>query len=227
MVEFVLGYWIESVCICPVRITITESARIRFIIYRNSRRHHDEVGPRVSRQIAGPRFCEEEILPILEDALAAGSIHAESHLLEPGVFESSVVVDGSVIVHRLASSGKGNIVILDCCSAEHLSLPIRICVVMVLKSFHAADTREYGILVGHVVILPVCLGIHKVVARKPVDLHASVELYLEVSCLSLLGGDDDNAAGRTRTVYCRGGCILQHLDGLNVLHVETEFAAAV
>ena len=70
-------------------------------------------------------------------------------------------------------------------------------------------------------LLPL-LGVREFHPRVPLDGGLVREIDRDLAGLALLGGDDDDAVRGTRTVDGGRRSILQHLDGLDVIHVESD-----
>ena len=106
---------------------------------------------------------------------------------------------------------------------------------------HAVEHGDAGLVVAPVEVIAqrVVVGIEAVVDRclpesaSPLagihgfDLvgverssHAGIEVHLHLALLAFLGGDDDDAVGCARTIDRCRGCILEHLDRLDVVAVE-------
>ena len=64
-------------------------------------------------------------------------------------------------------------------------------------------------------------GVHRLnLVRIERGGYASVEIHLDFAVLALLGGDDDDTVGGTRTIDRGRGGILEHLDALDVIAVQ-------
>ena len=219
MVDLFESDRIQGIGIGPVRIAIAISARMILIMDRNGRGHGNEIGPDPTGstriQLLRHRFGEEEILTILEDAFLTRSVDTESRLLISGKTNGTgiaLVVDGSVVPDVLAASGKRDIVILEKTGPEHLILPIRITVEMILGFGDTGHALQHGFLIGTVVIKLIGLGIHQIVTRQPIDLGRSIARHLERAGLTFLGRDDHDTASCTGSVNGGRGSVFEDLD---------------
>ena len=87
----------------------------------------------------------------------------------------------------------------------------------------SAWNRRVRVLTSDTEILAVLIGIHHVidVLRNTIDTEVTLVVELErLVFLTILGCDDNDTVGSTRTVDCTCRCILQYLDSLNVVWRE-------
>ena len=119
------------------------------------------------------------------------------------------IVHAAHVVGLLRPAVDGNIVVVAEARAQHFLLPI---------SVSAAVISIAEPVLGN--------EIANVLCRSYVQsLRYSVETYIAVvahirafaTVLSALCGDDDDAIGSFRTVDCRGRCVTQHVDALDIV----------
>ena len=145
----------------------------------------------------------------LADVVVDGGTHvvaAEVTLLEHTIL--SRIATRKVVAKLFVAIGHRKLVVLGETCAIDLILPVGT-IHEVGRQFHQANLVLQGL---------VLLGIERcLIVAHGVHTHMSVEANLGDTFLALLGADDDDAIGCTRTVDgCRRG-ILEHLDALDVI----------
>ena len=160
-------------------------------------------------------------------------IHASSETLvvRTGTLKGSLlveVVQTDVISVVGTAATEVHIVILADTRLEHLVEPVGVCAVheVILAVFtHAVATGQRCATVGAGLskVVAVLVGIHQVVGAAGNLVDTEVALVVELQrlvLLTILRGDDDHTVCSTRTVDSTCRCVLQHLNGLDVVRRE-------
>ena len=136
------------------------------------------------------------------------------------------VVEANVIRIVSTATAEVDVVVLAHTGLEHLVEPVGVSAVheLILAGLGvqriAAGQRCARVGTGLTQVLAVLVGIHHVVDAAGNLVPAEISLIVNLQGLFLLtalGGDDDHTVSSTRTVDGTCRCILQHLDGLDVV----------
>ena len=127
-----------------------------------------------------------------------------------------------------ATTAEGYVVVLADTGLEHLVKPISVgCILEVVLAIltHLVATRDRSVGVGAscTKILAILVGVHHVIyiARNLVNTEVTRVVYLQrLVFLTILGSDDNDTIGSTRTVDGTRRSILQNLDGLDIIWRE-------
>ena len=139
-----------------------------------------------------------------------------------------IVVERYIISTVRATTAEGYVVVLADTGLEYLVKPI--CVGFVLEMIHSilahlvtARQRSVGILASLTQVVAILVSVHYIIyiARNLVNTKVTRVVHLQrLVFLTILGSDDNDTIGSTRTVDGTRRSILQNLDGLDIIRRE-------
>ena len=160
-------------------------------------------------------------------------VHAggEALVVRTGALERTLlveVVQTDVVGVVGTATAQVDVVILANAGLEHLVEPVGVravheVVLAVLAKAVATGQRRAAVQAGLTQVVAVLVGIHQLVgvAGNLVDTEVALVVELQrLVLLTVLRGDDDHTVSSTRTVDGTCRCVLQHLDGLDVVRRE-------
>ncbi len=124
------------------------------------------------------------------------------------------------------ATGEVHIVILTDTCFEHFFKPVGIGVILEMifsggtVQLVTAGQRSVGVGACLTDVLAVLVGIHYVIDTTGNVVHTYVPIvvyFQRLVFLTAFGSDDDHTVGCTRTVNGSSRCILQNLDGFNIV----------
>ena len=139
-----------------------------------------------------------------------------------------IVVERYIISTVRATTAEGYVVVLSDTGLEYLVKPI--CVGFVLEMIHSilahlvtARQRSVGILASLTQVVAILVSVHYIIyiARNLVNTKVTGVVHLQrLVFLTILGSNDNDTIGSTRTVDGTRRSILQNLDGLDIIRRE-------
>ena len=139
-----------------------------------------------------------------------------------------IVVERYIISTVRATTAEGYVVILADTGLEHLVKPISVgwiqeVILAILTHLISTRDRSVGVGTSSTKVLAILVGVHHVIyiARNLVNTEVTRVVHLQrLVFLTILGSDDNDTIGCTRTVDGTRRSILQDLDGLNIIRRE-------